>query len=107
VFVGTGGMPYMAPELISRQKDVGTPADVYGLGILFYEMLTGGIPGRRSPLPSEVNPDVPSKLDPIFDKMTADRREGRYPDFEAVLADFYGAFSDGELMTKGDLVLWS
>ncbi|HEY8209730.1 MAG TPA: protein kinase [Myxococcaceae bacterium] len=107
VFVGTGGMPYMAPELISRQKDVSVPADVYGLGILFYEMLTGGIPGRRSPLPSEVNPDVPSKLDPIFDKMTADRREGRYPDFEAVLADFYGAFSDGEMMGKGDLVLWS
>ncbi len=107
VFVGTGGMPYMAPELISRQKDVAVPADVYGLGILLYEMLTGGIPGRRSPLPSEVNPDVPSKLDPIFDKMTADRRESRYPDFEAVLADFYGAFSDGELMTKGDLVLWS
>ncbi|HYV45488.1 MAG TPA: serine/threonine-protein kinase [Myxococcaceae bacterium] len=107
VFVGTGGMPYMSPELISRQKDVAQPADVYGLGILFYEMLTGGIPGRRSPLPSEVNPDVPSKLDPIFDKMTADRREGRYPDFEAVLADFYGAFSDGEMMTKGDLVLWS
>ncbi|HZN94104.1 MAG TPA: serine/threonine protein kinase, partial [Myxococcales bacterium] len=92
---------------ISRQKDVGIPADIYGLGILFYEMLTGGIPGRRSPLPSEVNPDVPSKLDPIFDKMTADRREGRYPDFDAVLADFYGAFSDGEMLTKGDLVLWS
>ena len=107
VFVGTGGMPYMSPELISRHKDVAGPADVYGLGILFYEMLTGGIPGRRSPLPSEVNPDVPSKLDPIFDKMTADRREGRYPDFDAVLADFYGAFSDGEMMTKGDLVLWS
>jgi serine/threonine protein kinase len=107
VFVGTGGMPYMSPELISRQKDLGPAADVYGLGILFYEMLTGGIPGRRSPLPSEVNPDVPSKLDPIFDKMTADRREGRYPDFEAVLSDFYGAFSDGEMMGKGDLVLWS
>ncbi|HVE85983.1 MAG TPA: protein kinase [Myxococcales bacterium] len=107
VFVGTGGMPYMAPELISRQKDVGPPADVYGLGILFYEMVTGGIPGRRSPLPSEVNPDVPSKVDPIFDKMTADRRESRYPDLDAVLADFYGAFSDGEMLAKGDLILWS
>ena len=107
VFVGTGGMPYMAPELLSRQKDVGPGADVYGLGILFYEMVTGGIPGRRSPLPSEVNPEVPSKMDPIFDRMTADRREARYPDLEAVLTDFYGAFSDGELMAMGDLVLWS
>lgn len=107
VFVGTGGMAYMAPELISRGKDTGPAADVYGMGILFYEMVTGGIPGRRSPLPSEANPEVPSKVDPIFDKMTADRKEARYPDFEAVLADFYGAFSDGELMTKGDLILWS
>jgi serine/threonine protein kinase len=107
VFVGTGGMPYMAPELIARAKDAATPADVYGLGILFYEMLTGNIPGRRSPLPSEVNPDVPSKLDPIFDKVTSDRKETRYPDFDAVLTDFYGAYSDGELMNKGDLVIWS
>ena len=77
------------------------------LGILLYEMLTGGIPGRRSPLPSEVNSEVPSKLDPIFDKMTHDRRESRYPDFDAMLDEFYGAFSDGEYLDRGDLVLSS
>ncbi len=107
VFVGTGGMGYMAPELISRSKEVGPSTDVYGLGILLYEMLTGQIPGRRSPLPSEVNNEVPSKLDPIFDKMTQDRKESRYPDFDAVLDDFYGAFSDGEYLARNDLILWS
>lgn len=107
VFVGTGGMAYMAPELIARNKDVGPSTDVYGLGILFYEMVTGQIPGRRSPLPSEVNSEVPSKLDPIFDKMTQDRRESRYPDFDATLEDFYGAFSDGEYLVRGDLILSS
>ncbi len=107
VFVGTGGMAYMGPELIAKTKDVGTATDVYGLGILLYEMLTGQIPGRRSPLPSEVNADVPSKLDPIFDKMTQDRKDQRYPDFDAMLEDFYGAFSDGEYLSKGDLILWS
>ncbi len=106
VFVGTGSLSYFAPELITR-KDPGPAADVYGLGILLYEMLTGGIPGRRSPLPSEVNAEVPSKLDPIFDKMTHDRRESRYPDFDAMLDEFYGAFSDGEFMHRGDLVLSS
>ena len=99
VFVGTGSLSYLAPELITR-KDAGPAADVYGLGILLYEMLTGGIPGRRSPLPSEVNSEVPSKLDPIFDKMTHDRRESRYPDFDAMLDEFYGAFSDGEFNDK-------
>ncbi|MBI3182701.1 MAG: serine/threonine protein kinase [Myxococcales bacterium] len=107
VFVGTGGMGYMAPELISRNKDVGNATDVYGVGILLYEMLTGQIPGRRSPLPSELNNEVPSKLDPIFDKMTQDRKDSRYPDFDSMLDDFYGAFSDGEYLTKSDLILWS
>jgi eukaryotic-like serine/threonine-protein kinase len=107
VFVGTGGMGYMSPELISRGKDVNASSDVYGLGILLYEMMTGQIPGRRSALPSEVNSECPSKLDPIFDKMTQDRKDTRYPDFDTMLDDFYGAFSDSEYLTKGDLILWS
>jgi eukaryotic-like serine/threonine-protein kinase len=106
VFVGTGGMGYMSPEQLARSnKDFGPVTDVYGMGILFYEMLTGQLPGRRSPLPSSVNAKVPSKLDPLFDKMTQDRREERYPDFDAVLGDFYAAFDDGAWLKKGDLVL--
>lgn len=107
VFVGTGGMGYMSPELIARSKDSGPSSDVYGLGILLYEMLTGQIPGRRSPLPSEINSEVPAKMDPIFDKMTQDRKDSRYPDFEAVFDDFYAAFGDKTYLNKGDLLLWS
>jgi len=107
VFVGTGGMGYMSPELIARSKDVSASSDVYALGILLYEMLTGQIPGRRSPLPSEINSECPTKLDPIFDKMTQDRKESRSPDFEATLEDFYNAFSGKEYLTKGDVILSS
>lgn len=107
VFVGTGGMPYMSPELMSRAKDPGPACDVYALGILLYEMLAGQLPGRRSPLPSEVNPECPPKLDSIFDKMTQDRRESRYADFEAVFEDFYAAFGDKTYLGKGDLIMWS
>jgi len=106
--VGTGGMGYMSPEQLARStKDFGPVTDVYGLGILLYEMLTGQLPGRRSPLPSAVNSKVPTQLDPLFDKMTQDRREERYPDLEAVLGDFYAAFKDGTWLRKGDLVLSS
>lgn len=107
VFVGTGGMAYLSPELISRQKEAGPSSDVYSLGIVLYEMMTGAIPGRRSPMPSEVNSECPSKLDPIFDKMTQDRKDARYADFDAMLDDFYGAFSEGEFLSKGDLISWS
>ncbi len=107
VFVGTGGMGYMSPELIARSKDAGPSADVYGLGILLYEMLTGQIPGRRSPLPSELNSECPVQMDGIFDKMTQDRKETRYPDFDAVFADFYGAFPNHEYMQLGDLIVSS
>jgi hypothetical protein len=107
VFVGTGGMGYMSPELIARTKDTGPSSDVYALGILLYEMMTGQIPGRRSALPSEVNSECPSKLDPIFDKMTQDRKDMRYADLDGMLDDFYAAFTDSEFLTKGDLILWS
>ncbi|HLM48167.1 MAG TPA: serine/threonine-protein kinase [Myxococcaceae bacterium] len=107
LFMGTGGMVYMAPELINRSKDVGPSADVYGLGILLYEMLTGQIPGRRSPLHSEVNAEAPSGLDSIFDKMTQDKKEQRYPDIDAMLGDVYKAFSEREFLDKGDLILSS
>jgi eukaryotic-like serine/threonine-protein kinase len=39
--------------------------------------------------------------------MTQDRREERYPDFDAVLSDFYAAFDDSRWLRKGDLVLSS
>jgi eukaryotic-like serine/threonine-protein kinase len=102
-------MVYLAPELLQpqRAKDAGPASDVYGLGILLYEMLTGQIPGRRSPLPSEVNSAAPAGLDALFDKMTEDRVEQRYPDLDAMLEDFYKAFPEAQFLAKGDLILSS
>ena len=54
-----------------------------------------------------MNSECPSKLDPIFDKMTQDRKDQRYQDMDSMLDDFYAAFTDSEYLTKGDLMLWS
>lgn len=107
VFLGTGGMGYMPPELLSGKKDFGPEGDLYMLGLMLYEMLTGTLPGRRSPLPSAANTAAPVKLDPIFDKLTQDKREARYPSVDAMLDDFYQAFSDGRFLKKGDLLLYA
>jgi serine/threonine protein kinase len=39
-----GALPYMAPEAIESPKDVGSPADIWSLGAMIYQLLTGQLP---------------------------------------------------------------
>lgn len=88
VYVGMGAVAYMAPELFADPTSAGPQADIYALGIIFYELLTSRLPGRRSPMPSDIDPKLPRGLDDIFDAMTRDSRQERYPSVEDILEDF-------------------
>jgi len=87
VYVGMGNIAYMAPELYGDPTGSGPQADIYALGIIFYELLTRKLPGRRSPMPTEVNENLPSGIDDIFDRMTRDSRTERYTSVDDILAD--------------------
>ena len=91
VYVGVGTVAYLAPEQYQDARNASVQGDIYSLGIMLYEMLTGKLPGRRSPMPSAYYDDVPAELDDVFDKMTMDFLDVRYGTMEEVLADMYGA----------------
>jgi eukaryotic-like serine/threonine-protein kinase len=87
IYVGMGNVAYMAPELYSDPMTSGPQGDIYALGIIFYELLTRKLPGRRSPMPSQINPNLPRGIDDIFDRMTRDSRSERYATVDDILDD--------------------
>jgi predicted Ser/Thr protein kinase len=72
-----GTLDYMAPEQRNHPQEVDQRADIYSLGVVFYEMLTGKLPlGRFSP-PSDVA-GVDGRLDEIVHRALEREPEQRY-----------------------------
>lgn len=72
-----GTMHYMAPEQFERPQEVDHRADIYSLGVVMYEMLTGELPLGRFPLPSQkVQTDV--RLDRIVIRALEKETSRRY-----------------------------
>ncbi len=104
-----GTVDYVAPEQ-ARGQEVDGRADIYSLGIMFYELLAGRLPfisdsptamlfqhAYEEPFPlKQAVPDVPQPLVDIIAHMMAKEPAERYPSCAAVSADLQ-AFRRGEL----------
>jgi len=77
---------YMAPEQVEHPKQVDHRADIYSLGVVFYEMLTGELPlGKFAPPSSKVHVDV--RLDEVVLKALEKEPERRYQQANQVKTD--------------------
>jgi tRNA A-37 threonylcarbamoyl transferase component Bud32 len=96
-----GTIDYMAPEQIMSAKEVDKRADIYALGVMLYEMLTGEKPFKGSaaqilfahlqqPVPDAqaINPEIPDTLDEAIERAMSKKPDDRFltaGDFAAAL----------------------
>jgi serine/threonine protein kinase len=77
---------YMAPEQMEKPQSVDHRADIFSLGVVFYEMLTGELPlGRFAPPSKKVQMDV--RLDDIVLRALEKEPERRYQQASEVKTD--------------------
>ncbi len=84
-----GSAAYMAPEQHEKPHDVDHRADIYSLGVVIYEMLTGELPLGRFPLPSQ-RAEVNVRIDEIVLRALEKERELRQQSAEEVKTEVAG-----------------
>jgi serine/threonine protein kinase len=93
-----GTPAYMSPEQVQGDLDVGPLSDIYSLGVILYELLTGRLPFdgsvttvmgsilfKEPPKPSLHRPDLDPAMEAICLKMMAKKPKNRYANAREVV----------------------
>jgi serine/threonine-protein kinase len=97
--VAMGTVNYMAPEQRRDAKNVDGRADLYSVGVILYEMLTGDLPLGRFKLPSERIKPIDSRLDPVVAKALETDPAARYARAEQMAEDLEQLVSTAPVQT--------
>ena len=105
-----GSVHYLPPEQAAG-KGTTIKSDIYSMGIIFYELLTGELPFRgdsaveialkqmKEPLPDvhKLNNDIPQSIENIILKSTAKNPKNRYDDAKSMHNDLLTALNDDRI----------
>ena len=94
VGVSLGKLAYMSPEQRASATDVDCRADIYPLGVMFHEMLTGELPHPAHKF-SELRPDLPIECDAFLEKVMAAEPKDRCAnarEFRHAIAQLYDIY---------------
>lgn len=110
-----GSVHYFSPEQ-ARGGIVDKKSDIYSLGIVLYEMVTGVVPfegdsaisvalkhiQEKVTPPGEINPDIPQSIQNIIEKAIEKDLDNRYHDAAEMMADLKRAIKepDGNYIKK-------
>jgi formylglycine-generating enzyme required for sulfatase activity/predicted Ser/Thr protein kinase len=78
---------YMPPEQQLDAAKVDARADIFSMGVILYELLTGDLPVGRFKTPTEKREALPKELDPLILKSLQEKPEDRYASVMELLGE--------------------
>jgi serine/threonine-protein kinase len=82
--VGAGGLASLPPEMATTPDQADGRADIYSVGAILFEILTGRPPTETFERPSAVSPGLPPAVDDVVERCLRPLPEQRFADGQAV-----------------------